>query len=291
VRRRGNPKPFLAATAKVAAERHFYKLQPATADDVALLRLALLERVPDYVKERCELLIRNLTMPFVIKDALDPNDPHFKELSDWLDEFIINAEEQIQCDMESQLVKVLGEMINGKTDFYSNDDAAQEFIHAVCFQYMRTKKLRVATEALPIPPNIVPGADIKRSSNLHMLLSAMVVGDTIYRRRKQLKTLLLDNPTTTPLIAGDQPIVNIHATFREGVMPERLEFFYPLSPTRAMAFVEVATEIPPIMSGEEVQRLNEMMVWHSYEQVFSNSRDYLDSLPLEGSESTPPPSA
>jgi Protein of unknown function (DUF4238) len=281
VRRRGVPKVFPAATEKVAVERHFYKLQPVTEPDVQLIRLLLLERVPYYVKERCEVLIHNFTMPSLIKEVINPTNPNLKEISDWLDEHIINAEENIQCDMESQLMKGLDDMMNGKTDFYSDDDAAQEFIHAICFQYMRTKKLRAGIEALPFPPP-VPGADMKRCSNLYMLISAMVVADTIYRRRKQFRIVLLDNTSKTPFIAGDQPIVNTHATFREGIEPERLEFFYPLSPTRAMAFVDVSTERPPVASEDEVERFNEMMVWHSHEQVFSDSREYLEGLPTDG---------
>ena len=115
-----------------------------------------------------------------------------------------------------------------------------------------------------------------------MLISTMRFADSLYRRRDQFKIVLLDNPTEIPFITGDQPIINIHATFRAGVLPERLELFYPLSPQRAMALVEVGTERQSVLSVNEVQQFNEMIVWNSHEQVFSNSGEYLGGLQMEG---------
>jgi hypothetical protein len=279
-RRRDNKKVFNAGTNKVAAERHFYKLQPVTTEDLTLIRLLLINDAPFYVKERCETLIHNMTVPLAIKRAIDPANPELEEISAWLDEHIINAEENLQCDVESGLIQALDDMLNGKTDFFLESDPAQEFIHAICFQYMRTKKMRDGIEA--IGPTPVPGSDMKRCGNLYMLISAMRFADALYRRRAQYKIVILDNTTDIPFITGDQPIFNIHATFRSGAMPERLELFYPLSPKRAMALLELATERSTVLSMNEVQQFNEMVAWNSHEQVFSNSGVYLEGLEMDG---------
>jgi hypothetical protein len=65
-------------------------------------------------------------------------------------------------------------------------------------------------------------------------------------------------------------------------MPERLELFYPLSPKRAMALLELATERSTVLSMNEVQQFNEMVAWNSHEQVFSNSGVYLEGLEMDG---------
>lgn len=82
VRRHDGDKIFRAKTENVAVESYYYKLQSVTDEDVALVRLLLLERVPFYVKERCELLIHNLTVPLLLKEAIDPANPNLNVISD-----------------------------------------------------------------------------------------------------------------------------------------------------------------------------------------------------------------
>jgi hypothetical protein len=147
VRRHGN-RAFPTTTSSVAVEKHFYRLQPVTAEDLTLIRRLLLDNAPIHVRERCELLIHNFTVPLALKRILDPAEPHFEELSAWLDERIINAEEDLHCDVECGLIPALDDMLNGKTDFYFESGPAQEFIHAICIQYMRTKKMREAFAAM-----------------------------------------------------------------------------------------------------------------------------------------------
>ena len=69
-----------ATPRSVASEKHFYKLQPVTEEDLALIRLLLIDTAPDYVKERCETLIHNMTVPLAIKLAIDPANPELKEI-------------------------------------------------------------------------------------------------------------------------------------------------------------------------------------------------------------------
>jgi len=278
-RRHGNQKAFRRATRNVAVEKHFYKLQPVTADDLALIRRAMLENAPIHVIERCELLIHNFTVPLTTRENLDPAGPHFEEISAWLDERIINAEENLHCDVERGLIPALDDMLYGKTGFYFESSPAQEFIHAICVQYMRTKKMREALAA--IERALAPGSDTKMRHSLWTLIAAMRFGDSLYRDRNKYKIVLLDNTTDIPFITGDQPIINVHATLGSGVPAKRFELFYPLSPRRAMTLLELATERSTAPSMKEVQQFNEMIVWNSHEQVFSDSGEYLEGLQID----------
>jgi len=280
VRRRGDGKAFPTRTLNVAVQKDFYKLQPVTAEDLALIRIVL-DDAPIYVKERCELLIHNFTVPLSVKKILDPAGQNFEEISAWLDERIINAEEDFHCDIEEGLVSPLHDMLSGRTDFYSDSESAQEFIHAICIQYMRTKKRREALAA--VETKVMPGADVKRCASLFALITAMRFADSLYSDRSKYKIVLLANETGVPFITGDQPIFNIHRTSSSGLPPERLELFYPLSPRRAMALLELATERSIALTTHEVQQFNEMIVLNSHEQVFSNSGEYLDGLRIGGS--------
>jgi hypothetical protein len=242
--------------------------------------LLLLDAAPDYVKERCETLIHNMTIPLAIKSTIDPADPQLREILAWLDEHIINAQENLHCDVEEALVPALDAMLDDNIEFYRDKDSAQEFIHAICFQYMRTKKIREGIEAIGPTP---VGSDIKRCSALFMLISAMVSADSLYRRRDQFKIVLLGNDTAIPFITGDQPIINVHATGSAEAPPKRLELYYPLSPKRAMMLLELATQQSTALNINDVQRFNELILWNSHELAFSNSREYLDGLRVPGS--------
>ena len=116
VRRRGNKNPFRATTPNVAVENYFYKLQPVTDQDLTLIRVAMLDCAPSYVRERCELIIHNFTVPLRLRKELDPSDPHFEAISSSLDEHTINLEEELHCDIEGCLIPALDDMLNGSSN-------------------------------------------------------------------------------------------------------------------------------------------------------------------------------
>ena len=62
--------------------------------------------------------------------------------------------------------------------------------------------------------------------------------------------------------------------------PDKLEFFYPLSPRKAMLIVESSNpaQIEPSLSAFAVNSYNVLMLRNSYEQVFSNSAAYLETM-------------
>ncbi len=155
---------------------------------------------------------------------------------------------------------------------------AQEFLHAISFQYMRTKKRREALQALTKIP--IAAADIKRFGNLLTLILTLRFADSLYRDRGRFTIVLLDNRTDTPFITGDQPIINMHATYEPGA-PEKLEFFYPISPQKAMLLLE-SSDHSQAVTVENVLRYNNLIARNSYEQVFSNSREYLEALIVSG---------
>jgi hypothetical protein len=273
VSRNGNI--FPANVRNVAVERHFYKLRDLTDEDITLIRRVGIDGAPKYVQDRCETLIDAFTGPFKIRKLIDLDDPDAKAMLSWLDERVINHEEELQGDVENTLLPALAEMRAGRTDFYADKDQAQEFLHAISFQYMRTKKRREAFQALTTIP--IAGADMKRFANLLTLILTLRFADSLYRDRGQFKIVLLDNRTDTPFLTGDQPIINIHAIFEPGA-PENLEFFYPLSPQRAMLLLEACSDRSQSVTVEDVLRFNNLIARNSHEQVFSNSRECLEAL-------------
>jgi hypothetical protein len=109
-------------------------------------------------------------------------------------------------------------------------------------------------------------------------VAAMAVAHSLYIDKNKFKLVLLDNNTQTPFLTADQPIVNLHCN-HTGKPPEKLELYYPHSPRKAMLMLESSSsrgDFP--LSGVSVNGYNLMMVKNSYQQVFSNSKEYLNSI-------------
>lgn len=258
----------------VAVEKHFYKLQPITPEDVTLIRDTILKSANDFVRSNAESLIQCFLLPFAVKKLIEMNPSIDPQVSAWLEEQIVNGEENLHCGIEEGLMGALDDMLDGNTEFFLDHKASYEFLYAICVQYMRTKRMREAIGAVKSP---LAGSDMNRVRGLYTLISAMRIADSLYEERAKHRLILLNNPTAIPFITGDQPIINLHATFGK-IPPESLEFYYPISPTKAMVLVTAATNVPETVSGDRVSTLNGLIVKNSHDQVFSNSIEYLESL-------------
>jgi hypothetical protein len=63
--------------------------------------------------------------------------------------------------------------------------------------------------------------------------------------------------------------------------PQKMELYYPLSPTRAMLYLDKSTPVGGFSSSvsiNEADRYNMMMHDHCGFRVFSNSEEYLNFL-------------
>jgi hypothetical protein len=193
-----------------------------------------------------------------------------------LDEMIVSAAEKYHSKIESCLKPFVDSMLNGNVEFYQDRRQAADFLYGICVQFTRTKRARQA--ALSQIGTKYPGCDPERLWSVASHIIAVSVGQSLYVDRAQFRLMVVDNPTDTPLITSDQPIINLHAT-STGKAPHELEFFYPLSPTKAMLLVERSNQTPAgPLNTFAVNAYNVLMLKNAYEQVFSNSADYLQTI-------------
>jgi hypothetical protein len=277
----GRGKVFRSNVTNVAVEKEFYKLREITPEDIALVKALAIESLPQVLQARCLEFVEVFCLPIEMRRRIDPVDARYAKERAYLDEAIVNTEEDFHCRIEDSLVPTLRDMLDGRIDFFFDDERAAQFLHAICLQYMRTKKRREALWSLGRTP--VAGSDIRRAGNLLSQILAFVMGWSLYRDRALFRIALVDNETEIPFIAGDQPIINLHAKLGNGVT-ERLEFYYPLSPNKAMLLLEASHARTPVVSEDEVRELNALIVQNSHEQVFSNSREYLETINGEPSQ-------
>lgn len=258
----------------VACERFFYQLQDLTPAEIDFIERLLIKDSPDYQKKiQREFLAVYSLIPQIKRRMEGRIDA---ALASRIDESMVNAGEGMHQLIEEQLLIFLRLMLDGHTEFYQDDAQAAQFLHALCVQYTRTKQVREAM--LSQLGSTINGCDVHRLWSVLSPLVAMNIGQSLYIERRDFKLLLIDNLTDTPFITGDQPIINLHASFDRNRI-EKCEFFYPLSPRKAMLLVEASNsrgDAP--LSAISVDNYNILMAQNSYEQVFSNSKEYLNSI-------------
>jgi hypothetical protein len=258
----------------VANERLFYQLNDLTPEEVDLIEHALIEPCSERLRALHRDSLRLYTFaPKLKKHAKSvSSDPTLMSV---LEDMIDNDAERHHCRIESLLEPFVSSMLAGDTSFYSDDKEAAKFLYAICLQFTRTKRakqaaiLRIGTK--------YKGCDARRVWDVIGFLLATSVGQSLYVDRKQFKLLLLDNNTDEPFITGDQPIINLHATPICDI-PEKLEYYYPLSPRKAMLLLEVSNQTHASVSAIAVNRYNILIAEHSYQQLYSNSEEYLVTL-------------
>jgi hypothetical protein len=257
----------------VACERFFYALQDLTPDEVKLIEETLIDKSSEPLRRHQKYFLDLcLGLLKIKKNVLNHPDSGFTSV---VEELVTNAREDYHQIVEDDLLPFLNLMLEGNTDFYLENAQAAKFLYALSVQFTRTKQVR-ETAAQQIGSTF-NGCDIRRVISVISDIIAMGIGQSLYIDKDQFKLILIDSDTD-PFIASDQPIINLHATF-DGKPPGKLEFFYPLSPHKAMLLVEASSKkVSSLVSAVSVNNYNILIAQNSHEQVFSNSEEYLNTI-------------
>jgi hypothetical protein len=268
---------FRSNVSGVAVERDFHKLQTLTKADIEGVRWLVGKAHP-----AAKRVHENFLTSFGVPGWLQANPPQhlagdagFEAL---IRHQIINAEEKWHAALEGGMVPIIASLRRRDISFYDDDQQCGRFLYFLCLQNLRTKGVRDRIAALTTEVN---GFSVARCWNILRHIFAVDSGADLYLARKQRQLLVLENDTGTPFITGDQPIINLFPSSDPEKPPERLAFYYPVSPSTAIILDEVAhrcgyTSGP--VSTEQVAALNLRIRTASHSQVFGNSREILDSL-------------
>jgi Protein of unknown function (DUF4238) len=258
----------------VACERFFYRFQDLTPEELRLIEKLFSDHPSEALKAAQRDFMSLYSLPTKLRRLLASDAK--STLVSALDRVIAEGEEDYHQKIEDNLLGFLERMLAGSTDFYSDNEQSAKFLYALCVQYTRTKKVREAV--VDLTGSDFRGCDVRRMMSVLAPLMAMAVAQSLFIDRDKFKPVLLDNDTDTPFITADQPIVNLQHT-QTGKPPERFEFYYPLSPKKAMLLLESSSKRGDFpLSAVSVNNYNVMMVKNSYEQIFSNSEEYLSSI-------------
>ena len=269
----------------VGGENDFYKLKELTVPDIDCLGL-FIDGLPESGRKGHKRFLKMYLLPTRLKNRLEhPVTENGKEMDEaqlaearhLLDVAISNLNEDYHASIERRFWTYLELIKRRDFSFYEDPTKAIEFLHGLSVQYMRTK----AVKRRALQKTNVLFDDVGRVWDVLSHILAVEMGRSFFSDRRNFQILVLDNDTRVPFITSDQPIINMLSDPRDFNAPERVELYYPLSPTQAMLYLEKSTPTAGIgreVSIDDAHRYNRMMLDHCGLRVFSNSEEYLTFL-------------
>jgi hypothetical protein len=260
----------------VGGENDFYKLKELTIPDIDCLKL-FIDGLPEIGRDVHRQFLEMYTLPTRLKRHLEEKGIQNLEVMKQLDVVISNLNENYHAAIENGFWPYLEAIKNGDLSFYEDPKKASEFLYGLHVQYLRTK----AVKERACQKESVLFDDMERVWDVLSHILAVEAGGSFFVNRNKFRILVLDNHTEVPFITSDQPIINMLSPGGSWEVPEKMELYYPLSPTQAMLYLETATPIGGFstsVSIDEAHRYNMMMLDHRAFRVFSNSEEYLEFL-------------
>jgi hypothetical protein len=263
----------------VAKERDFYRLKSLTPEDIKFLELFAINVAPAHLQNAHRKLLTSFTTITRLSDSANSSLPEGHELRRELDIAVNNAEEMLHGRIENVAQKYLDALRNGDASFFPDDKGLPNFMYFLSAQHFRTKGLKekLFIKSYPLGTSVY----LEKTWNVLSHIFAGNLGWSLYAERKLHQLIILANETDVPLLTADQPTINIHAT-SDDHPPERLAFYYPISPRLAVLLLDEPPQDQPTSTRQltvaEVAAYNRAMVERSYEMVFSSDRQQLESI-------------
>jgi hypothetical protein len=270
-------KVFHPDTKNVAVEHDFYRLQRLTVEDIAFLKLVVIDAGPALAKALHEDFLRALLAPRAFVEQYEHMAKDPAEIDALLETHETNVLENYHMSIESSFSTMLRQLREGDMSFYSNEADCITLSRYIATQYMRTKGIKVRMIETFQQANSI---DISRIWDIMSLMQAVNIGCSLFLGRKRQQLVLLHNTTGVAFITGDQPVINLHGGNRPKP-PTKLSMYYPISPTAALIWGEVDEKVPystETLTAAQVLAFNARIASESHSQVFAFSEHSLKSF-------------
>jgi hypothetical protein len=192
-------------------------------------------------------------------------------------QLIDEQNESMHTSIEEVFLPYLRMLKDGDLDFLKIPKDAGRFFHGLAVQYMRTNHIKGARRRMT-------GANFsryERIANVITLILSANIGFSLYATREECEVFLLENPSDTPFVTGDQPAVNLATNPTRSDTPARFDLYYPLSPKKAFLLLEPGSDHRPTsatVTADMAHMYNLRMAAHSYRQVLAQSPSELQEI-------------
>ena len=301
-----NNKIFKANISSIAQERYFYRLPSLSPDEfdfvVSYLRknndclfdkLKLyvesvllppivvsyaernyekIETVLEYVKEN-QLVENNALLVILEKVSKIKDGPTFIKNCPFYNEIkkgIINLEENINCDIESNAKPCLESICNDDGSFFNTQEGFELLTLYMIHQLYRTPKYLSVANDLHLHSPFTKEGSVRILAALRLPIVSRFHA-RLLAKRSEYSIYILNNRTKLPFITGDQPLVNLDAARPV----EHLDIFFPISPKKAILFCK-NERFSPIYSWmqnadiDHIDYLNRKICESCCKQIYSS---------------------
>jgi hypothetical protein len=265
---------FRSGTSVVAIERGFYKLENLTSRERLHVKALVSGGYPEAV-EFCNNLLVNFMLPFDMYEKEIINGPN-EELARFVARHSSEALEEYHCNIEASMIPYLAQAQKGDISFYNDEDKSIDFFNYLATQFIRTKPIR---ERVIAQTQDQKQLDVGRVWNVLSFMFGARIGMTLYGQREKRALRLIKNDSDVEFITGDQPAINLHATWTPD-HPNELSIYYPISPKLALLLADVDKEplYPEYIDSDQAGELNDKLREACYSQLFGATESVLKDL-------------
>jgi Protein of unknown function (DUF4238) len=260
----------------IGVKKNFYRLQELNHKDIELINKLFIEPSPVVLQDSHRELVEMFNFPFEIKRLSESEGLDSPQLRESIEKTISNLEEDYHAGIESTAIKYIDAIRAGDINFHTSPNSLVEFLHFLTIQYMRTNKIK---------SSIRTGVTIINIEKIWNIVSHILAMNSAYTLSLEIdnhafQLVSLTNISNVPFITGDQPVINTYGNYE--VMPEKLELYYPISPTKAILITENkkyrATEKLSyiFLDDKEVTEFNGHIAKKAHEQLYASSRKDLE---------------
>ncbi|HPS57858.1 MAG TPA: DUF4238 domain-containing protein [Spirochaetota bacterium] len=188
------------------------------------------------------------------------------EHDEMIDILINNLEEEYHSLIENMAMKYIDQLRSDQYEFYSIDESNSEFNIYICIQYFRTENRKEKLlEGISKKENI----NIENIWNVLRIIMATNMAALLSINKEHWELIFLKNENDIAFITGDQPVINLAA--KHGEKTERLELYYPITPTSAIIIKRKTNQRvkEKYLSESEVIYYNNQIKNNSYQQIYA----------------------
>lgn len=258
-------------------EKDFYKMGLLREEDREIITL---------ITKDCNEVLKKLHWNFA--EMVFKSQQIFMELSptaqekfgiDLNDIMMSNLFENYLSEQESYAIGMLNRLKTGDTLILSEDTGYYELCHFLGHQLARTNKMKkliiLALRATNGPRHLIDKLDDFYGRNWWFMCSFLATNLSYdMSLNKNREVFIIENKSNIEFITSDQPIININP---QGHKAESVDYYYPLSPRRALLIITSGNSYfnPLSINENDVKMLNTQMSLNSCETIFGTRKEEL----------------
>lgn len=261
----------------IGLEKDFYKLKRLSTADIEIIRKIAIEPSQPHLQKVNKRWIDLFEYIFKVKDWIESMGITDEKANELIDIAINNFEEDLHSGIEGDAIQYIDSILDENIEFYQTEKGCIAFSHFISVQFMRTKNVKSSVLEILSLFKII---DLENIWNVLSHIFATNISWHLYANRRSFIMVLFKNETSGELLTGDQPVINTRAaSLGFYAPPDKLEFYYPVSPKLAILITDEKINDKGkkrLLSCREVEDYNKMMVEQAHTQIYARSKKCLE---------------